>query len=174
MPYLCVLIYFVFFAALAMTVAEGLWSNSLTLMAILICGPLAIAAGYPIGLFLQEKIDKPIEQTWYFMFGGVWLVFFFSIMILRVLADRMASRVRMKFVPPLEMVAGPLMGLVVAVVFTSFFTFTLYTIPIRGGEWNIDQAADWQKTTMKSGSGPFYYVLAGTVGKESADHNFDR
>src|SRR4051812_44732192 len=135
MPYLCVLIYFVFFAGLAMTVTEGLWSNALTLMAILICGPLAIAAGYPIGLLLQEKIDKPIEQTWYFVFGGVWLVFFFSIMVLRVMLDRMSSRVRMKFVPPLEKIAGPLMGLVVAVMFTSFFTFTLYTIAIRAGEW---------------------------------------
>ena len=79
MQYLCVLIYFVFFAGVAMTVAEGLWNNTLTLIAILICGPLAIAVGYPVGLMLQEKFEKPVEQTWYFVFGGVWLVFFVSI-----------------------------------------------------------------------------------------------
>lgn len=169
MPYLCVLIYFVFFAGLAMTVAEGLWSNALTLMAILICGPLAIAAGYPLGLMLQEKMQNPAEQTWYFVFGGVWLVFFFSIMVLRLLADRVASRTRLKFVPPLELAAGPLMGLAVAVVFTSFLTFTLFTIPISAGEWpyNKDTTPQWQQTTMMI-SGPFNAVLKAMAGEDVA------
>lgn len=168
MPYLCILIYFVFFAGIAMTINEGLWSNTLALMAILVCGPLAIAGGYPLGLLLQEKLEKPVEQTWYFAFGGVWLVFFFAIMFLRLFADRVASRVRMKFVPPLERAAGPLMGLLVAVVFASFFTFTLYTIPINAGEWKIGDAAPWQQTTMKSGSQPFYAVLRALGGEKVA------
>jgi hypothetical protein len=166
MPYLCVLIYFVFFAAVAMTVAEGLWNNALTLLAIVICGPLAIAVGYPLGLLLQEKIDKPVEQTWYFVFAGVWLAFFVSMLIVRLLLDRVASKSRMKFIPPLEAAAGPLMGLVVAVIFTSFLTFTIYTIPIQSGEWKIGEAADWQKTTMASGSGPFNAVLRAMAGEK--------
>jgi drug/metabolite transporter (DMT)-like permease len=171
MPYLCVLIYFVFFAAVAMTVAEGLWNNTLTLLAIAICGPLAIALGYPLGLLLQEKIDKPVEQTWYFVFAGVWLVFFVSMLIVRLLLDRVASKSRMKFIPPLEAAAGPLMGLVVAVIFTSFLTFTLYTIPIAAGEWKIGEAADWQKTTMQSGSGPFNSVLRAMAGEKVAKYH---
>ncbi len=172
MPYLCVLIYFVFFAGLAMTVAEGLWSNALALMGILICGPLAIAAGYPLGLFIQEKMDKPIEQTWYFVFAGVWLVFFFSIMVFRLLADRVASRTRMKFVPPLELAAGPLVGLLVAVMFASFLAFTLYTIPIASGEyWKLADAAGWQKTTLEQGSGPFNAVLKSLAGSEVATYH---
>jgi hypothetical protein len=169
MPYLCVLIYFVFFAAVAMTVAEGLWNNTLTLLAIVICGPLAIALGYPLGLLLQEKIDKPVEQTWYFVFAGVWLVFFVSMLIVRLLLDRVASKSRMKFIPPLEAAAGPLMGLVVAVVFASFLTFTIYSIPIRSGEWKWSEAASWQQTTFQSGSGPFYAILKAMAGKETAD-----
>ena len=101
----------------------------------------------------------------------MWLVFFFSIMILRIMADRMASRVRMKFVPPLEMVAGPLMGLLVAVMFASFLTFTLYTIPVNAGEWNINNAAGWQQSTMKSGSGPFYAVLKAVAGDDVANYH---
>jgi hypothetical protein len=165
MPYLCVLIYFVFFAGVAMTIAEGLWSNAIALMAILICGPLAIAAGYPLGLFIQEKMDKPVEQTWFFIFGGVWLVFFFSIMVFRVFADRVSSRVRMKFVPPLETATGPLMGLGVAVMFASFLTFTLATIPIEAGEWKLP-ADGWQRTTIVEGSKPFNTVLGKLAGKE--------
>ncbi len=171
MPYLCVLIYFVFFAGVAMTVNEGLWSNALSLIALLICGPLAIAAGYPLGLYLQEQLEKPVEQTWYFVFAGVWLVFFFSIMVLRLVLDRTASRVRMKFVPPLELAAGPLVGLLVAVMFASFLTFTLYTIPIGAGEWKIGDAAPWQKTTMESGSGPFYTVLKNVAGESVANYH---
>jgi drug/metabolite transporter (DMT)-like permease len=172
MLYLCILIYAVAFAGVAMTVNEGLWSNALTLMAILICGPLAIALGYPLGLMLQERIGKPVEHTWYFVFGGVWLVFFFSTMIVRLLADRVASRVRMKFVPPLERAAGPLMGVFVAVIFASFLTFTIYTIPIRAGEWKLADASSWQQSTMRSGSGPFYHVLSAMAGPEIAKRSF--
>lgn len=171
MPYLCVLIYFVFFAGVAMTINEGLWSNALSLIAILVCGPLAIAAGYPLGLYLQAQLEKPVEQTWYFVFAGVWLVFFFSIMVLRLILDRTASRVRMKFVPPLELAAGPLVGLLVAALFASFLTFTLFTIPINAGEWPYANAAGWQKTTMESGSGLFNKVLICVAGETVAHYH---
>lgn len=171
MPYLCVLIYFVFFAGIAMTVAEGLWNNAMALLAILVCGPLAIAVGYPIGLMLQEKIDKPVEQTWYFVFAGVWLTFFVLIMVFRLIADRVASRTRMKFVPPLELVAGPLSGLLVAVMFASFLTYTLYTIPLASGEyWKLSDAAGWQTTTFQQGSAPFNTVLKAMAGEQVADY----
>jgi len=171
MPYLCVLIYAVAFAGVAMTVNEGLWSNTLALISILICGPLAIALGYPVGLMIQAKAGNPVEQTWYFVFGGVWLVFFFMIMIVRLLLDRVASRVRMKFVPPLELATGPIMGIFAAVMFASFLTYTLYTIPIAAGEWPIASAAGWQQTTMKSGSGPFYAVLKAMAGEDVARYH---
>jgi drug/metabolite transporter (DMT)-like permease len=172
MPYLCILIYAIAFAGVAMTVNEGLWSNTLAAMALCICGPLAIALGYPLGLMLQDKLENPPEQTWYFVFGGVWLVFFFSIMIVRLLLDRVASRVRMKFVPPLERAAGPLMGLLVAALFASFFAFTLYTMPLRAREWDWEQASGWQRTTMQTGAGPFYHVLVAIGGQELADKSF--
>ncbi|HMO86791.1 MAG TPA: CvpA family protein [Lacipirellulaceae bacterium] len=172
MAYLCVLIYVVAFAGIAMTVNEGLWNNMLSLMAVLVCGPLAIAAGYPLGLFLQEKIDKPVEQTWYFIFAGVWLSFFLSIMILRLLLDRTASRTRMKFAPPLELAGGPLVGIGVAVVFASFFTYTLYTIPLNAGEyWNLSEATSWQRSTFETGSGPFNAVLKAMAGADVASYH---
>ncbi len=169
MLYLCILIYFVFFAGLAMTVQEGLWSNTLALMAITICGPLAIAAGYPLGLFIQEKMDKPPELTWYFVFGGVWLVFFLSANVVRLTADRVSSRTRVKFVPPLEKMAGPIMGLLVAGMFASFLTFTLYTIPIAAGDWKLGDASGWQKTTFQQGSAPFNTVLKAIAGEDIAE-----
>lgn len=168
MLYLCILIYFVFFAGTAMTVAEGLWNNAISLMAILICGPLAVAVGYPIGLMLQDKMGNDANQTWYFAFGGVWLVFFFSIMVVRLIADRVCSRTRMKFVPPLEKIAGPVMGLLTAAMFTSFLTYTIYTIPIAAGEWKIGEASSWQQSTLAQGSGPFHAVLKAMAGDKVA------
>src|SRR5262245_40558973 len=129
MPYLCVLIYFVFFAGVAMTINEGLWNNTINLMMMLTAGVAAICLGYPLGLFALEKAQKPNELAWYFVFGGVWLVFFAWIMVFRVIGERL-SRVRMKFVPPLDRAAGVLMGLLLSVMFASFLAFTLYYIPI--------------------------------------------
>ena len=167
MTYLCVLIIFVFFAGLAMTVNEGLWSNSISVMLIMLSGVLAILLGPPLGLMGQDKLAKGPEFTWYFTFAGVWLVFFVTMMILRVLADRL-SRVRMRFVPPLEMVAGPLMGLLVGTMFASFLTFTLATHPVKAGEWKLE-AGTWQETLMTKGSTPFYSVLHSMTGKEFAE-----
>lgn len=169
MLYLCILIFFVFFAGVAMTVQEGLWSNAISLMSMMVCGPLAIAVGYPVGFMLQDKLQAAPEQSWYFVFGGVWLVFFLSIMVMRLLADRISSRTRVKFIPPLEKAGGPLLGLVVAGLFASFLAFTLYTIPIAAGEWKIAEASDWQKTTFQSGSAPFYAVVRSMAGADVAN-----
>jgi hypothetical protein len=77
-------------------------------------------------------------------------------------------------VPPLDRAAGILMGLALAVMFTSFLAFTLYYIPIRAGYWNANQAAPWQQTTMRSGAGPFYTVLKSVAGDAVADASVGR
>lgn len=168
MLYLCILIYFVFFAGVAMTINEGLWNNTINLMAMLISGVAAICLGYPLGLLVLEKLEKPNELAWYFVFGGVWLVFFAWIMVFRVIGERM-SRVRMKFVPPLDRAAGIVMGLLLAVMFTSFLAFTLFSIPITAGYWNFQQASPWQQTTMQQGSSPFFGVLKCVAGEQIAN-----
>jgi len=168
MPYLCVLIYFVFFAGIAMTVNEGLWNNAVNLLGIIMSSVVAICLGYPLGLWALEKFEKDAEFSWYFIFAGVWLVFFAAIMVFRIVAERL-SRTRVKFVPPLDRAAGPLAGLLVAVMFTSFLAFTLYYIPIRAGYWDAATAAPWQQTTMTSGAGPFYTVLKAVAGDAIAN-----
>ncbi len=173
MPYLCVLIYFVFFAGVAMTINEGLWNNAVNFLAVAVASVTGICLGYPLGLFALEKFEKPDDFAWYFVFAAVWLVFFAVVMVFRVIAERL-SRVRMKFVPPLELAAGPLAGLLVAVLFASFLAFTLYYIPIRAGYWDAKQATGWQLTTMRNGAGPFYTVLKAVAGDAIADASVGR
>ena len=114
---------------------------------------------------MLEKFGKEIDLMWYFAFAGTWLVFFLAVNVFRVLLEQI-SKTRMRFVPPLELVAGPLVGLVAAVMFTSFMAFTLYTMPVRAGEWKLPDSG-WQRSTMKTGSGPFYTVLKATLGAEA-------
>jgi hypothetical protein len=166
MLYLCILIYAIAFAGVAMTVAEGLWSNLLSLISLLICTPLALVAGLPLGIWMQEQAEKPPEFGWYFVFGGVWLVFFFSIMIVRISLDRFCSRVRVKFVPPLERAAGPIVGLGVAAMFASFFAFTIFAFPVRAGEWKFGEASPWQQSTLQQGSAPYFTLLKGLAGDD--------
>lgn len=170
MVYICVLVLFVFFAGVAMTVQEGLWNNMINLMAVMTCSVLAAVVGPPLGVLALDKAGKDPSSMWFFTFAATWLVFFAAIMIFRILLER-TSRVRMLFVPPLEMAAGPLVGLFTAIMFTSFFAFTLYTMPVRAGEWQLPPDG-WQRTTMKSGSGPFWTLLKSTIGEDDAMARF--
>jgi hypothetical protein len=159
--------FFVFFAGLAMTVGEGLWSNTISFIAITLGGVFAFTVGPPIGVWAMEKMDKPVDFLWFFLFAAVWLTFFLFVVIFRILTDRI-STVRVRFVPPLELVAGPLMGLMVAVLFTSFVANTLWHYPIASGEWDLKAAASWQQSTFQVFAGPFHTIANHFLGDDFA------
>jgi len=118
MLYLTILLAFLFFAGIAMTVNEGLWNNAIALFSIMLAGLFAVFGGVPFGNYLSEQMDKGPENAWYFVFAGMWGVFALSILIIRVVADRI-SRTRVKFHSLVDKIAGPLVGVLVAVMFTS-------------------------------------------------------
>ena len=154
MLWLCVLLFFMFFAGVAMTVGEGLWSNAINLFAVMLAGLSGVAFGYPLGDWAIVEFEKDASFLWYFRFAGVWLVFFVTMMVFRLVAER-ASKVRMRFLPQLEMIAGPLMGMFVALMFTSVFAWTLLKLPIAANEWKLSDASEWQKSTFQYLSTPF-------------------
>ena len=171
MLYLTILLIFIFFAGLAMTINEGLWSNTVSLLAIIVAGLFAIFGGIPLGMYIVEQADASQKVAWCFVFAGVWGVFVVSLTIMRILLE-LASRTRVKFVPPLEKAAGPLMGLYVAVMFTSFAAYTLERIPINAGEWKVSDAADWQKTTFTYARAPFHNVVKSFADSEGVESDF--
>jgi hypothetical protein len=154
---LTILLVFIFFAALAMTINEGLWSNAVLMLCIILSGLLAIFCGIPLGSYLFEKTGAGDEYAWHCVFAGVWCVFALSVTLMRVLFEK-SSKTRVKFVPPLEKLAGPLMGLLVAVMFTSFAAYTIERIPVKAGQWSLADAADWQITTFSYARAPFHNV----------------
>lgn len=164
MLYLCIILLFVLFAGVAMSISEGLWTNAVNALGIMLAGIVGVAAGFPLGLLARDKFEKEEVFTWYFVFAGVWIAFFLFILVYRVLADRI-SRVRMRFVPPLENAGGPLMGVLTAVLFTSFAAFTLL-IPMAAKQWDLQKAEGWQKSTMTMGSAPFISVYNAFTGEK--------
>jgi uncharacterized membrane protein required for colicin V production len=164
MVYLAVLLLALVFAGIAMTVNEGLWSNTISLFSILIASLLAWDWGRVLGSYVIEQMKPSGENEWAFGFASVWAVFFFSVILVRILADRI-SRVRMRFVPQLDKALGILMGIMVAWCFAGFAAYTLL-IPINGKVWKVQEASDWQKQVFVNLSRPIYSIGKAVEGED--------
>jgi hypothetical protein len=116
-----------FFAGVAMTVREGLWSNTLTLINILICGLVAFGFYPPLATWIDEQLSG--QYTYVVDFALVWGIFILAMIICRLLT-RMASATRMRFRHPIDPVGGPLVGAMAAWVLASFAAATLYMAPM--------------------------------------------
>lgn len=167
MMYLAILLLVIVFAGIAMTVNEGLWSNTVTLLAIWLAGVIATLLGPALGAWALAQFDKEPEFGWYFLFAGMWIVFFVAVNVIRISFDRI-SRVRVRFIPQLDTFGGPLMGVFVAVMFGSFCAYTLMKAPIaaQADGWNISQASGWVQSTFQYLEAPFYNLDRAWDGEE--------
>jgi len=116
-----------FFAGTAMMVREGLWSNAISLVNILVSGLVAFAFYSPLAIYLDELLDG--EYTYMIDFVCIWLLFVVTMVICRA-ATGFASRTRMRFKNPIDPVGGPLVGLVAAWALSAFVMATLHTAPM--------------------------------------------
>ena len=158
MFYLAIVLMFVFFAGVAMTINEGLWNNTILLFSIIICGLLSFSIGVPTGASLVEDLEASDDVAWDYVMSDVWLVFVISMSIMRAILNR-ASGTRVKFFGPVDMVAGPLMGLLAATMFTSFTAYTLAVFPIQSGVWSPADEAEWVITFFNYICAPFFNVI---------------
>jgi uncharacterized membrane protein required for colicin V production len=168
MTYLAVLLAAVCFAAFAMCINEGLWSNTITLLCIILAGLMGVFVGVPLGNWAVEQAEADAATTWYYVFGGMWIVFLISAIVFRVLTDK-ASRTRMRFIPLLDRIAGPLMAVYVAVMLTSFASYTLLRAPIASGEWKIEDASENVVLVFKYANAPFWNVVTSFAGGEGIE-----
>lgn len=171
MLYLLVLVGFLFFAGIAMTVNEGLWSNTVLFLLLLISGLTGVTAGVPLGSMLLEQSGKGEEFAWYFVFAGVWGVFAVTLLVLRIVADK-ASTVRVRFLPVVDKLGGILMGLLVAVMLASFAAYTLLKIPVEAGQWRKNDASAAVRGYFGSAATPFNTVVRKFVKAEEIDSAF--
>lgn len=159
MTLLAVLIGAVLFAGIAMTIAEGLWSNTISLFTIMIAGVTAISFGVPLGTLAHEQIGSEAFKMWYAVFAGIWLTFIITLIVLRILTDRL-SVTRMRFIPLIDKIAGPLMGIFVATMLMSFTAFVFWRVTIEADPegWGKADASDNQLNIFSYAQAPFYNV----------------
>lgn len=131
------------FAGLAMTIREGLWSNTLTFFNVIICGLFAFGFYSPITTWLDVQLDG--QWTYALDFIVVWVLFIVTMIICRAVA-KAASRTRMRFRHPVDPIGGPIAGLLAAWVLSTFVMATLHMAPMPkdafGGKLVYSTVAD--------------------------------
>jgi hypothetical protein len=134
-----------------MTVREGLWSNTLTLFNIMICGLIAFGFYSPLVRWLDVQLDG--EFTYALDFVVVWTLFIAAMILLRSIT-KAASATRMRFRHPIDAAAGPLVGLVAAWTLAGFVTATLHMAPMGkeafGGALVYSGTSDIDKSPLTS------------------------
>jgi uncharacterized membrane protein required for colicin V production len=117
----------VLFIGVAMTVREGLWSNAITLISILLSGLVAFGWYMPLTIRLDEYFDG--QYTFVLDFVVIWGLFVATMVICRTLT-RAASKTRLRFKNPIDPIGGPVVGLLAAWVMATFVMATLHTSPM--------------------------------------------
>lgn len=118
----------VLFAGLAMMVREGLWSNTIALVNILISGLVAFGFYSPIVVWLDEDITAG-QHTYWLDFAIIWALFSVSMLVCRTLTAQF-SKTRMRFKHPIDPVGGPIVAFAAAWVLAAFTMATLHTSPM--------------------------------------------
>ncbi len=120
----------ILFAATAMMVREGLWSNSISLVNILISGLFAFGFYAPLTIKIDEYFDG--QYTYVLDFVVIWFLYSVSMVICRSVAGA-ASKTRMRFKHPIDPIGGPLVALLAAWVLSSIVMASLHTSPMGKG-----------------------------------------
>lgn len=146
---------FFFFAVGAGCWFAGLWNNLITLVSVIFAGMIASSFFEPLADLLEGSLGA---YTYLLDFIAVWLLFFVSFGILRLITE-LLSAYRVKFNEVVELVGRSLLSVWIAWVFVCFAMFTLHLAPIEpAGFGGGFQATPTQNNFM--GIGPDRMWLA--------------
>jgi uncharacterized membrane protein required for colicin V production len=123
LPLLLVVMMVGIFAAL---MREGLWSNAIALVNVIVAGLVATNFFEPLAAFLTKQWPKMSIFT---DILALWALFAVTYLVLRVLTD-LTSKFRVRFKKPIEDIGNYALALAVAYVAICFTTMTLHTVPL--------------------------------------------
>ena len=119
-------LFVIFFAILAMIGGDGLWSNFILLVNVILAGLLATNFFEPLASFISGFWEG----------GGIfmdlfclWLVFVVSLVIMRLAADFL-SRTRVRFQKHLDVVGGFACAALIGWIVVCFTTMSLHLAPL--------------------------------------------
>jgi len=130
----------ILFAGLAMMVREGLWSNTITLINIVISGLVAFGFYSPLVVYLDEEVTSG-QHTYWLDFAIIWALFCVTMLVLRLLTAAF-SKTRMRFKHPIDPIGGPAMGFLAAWVLAAFALATLHMSPMPRDAFGGNLASD--------------------------------
>ncbi|MCA9103142.1 MAG: CvpA family protein [Planctomycetales bacterium] len=106
--------------------SEGCWSNIVTMFNTLVAALVASNYFEPLAGWIEEKAPA---ATYLWDFVCLWALFVVTMFVMRLLTDKV-SRVKVRFIPPVEMAGTYVFALLVAWVLVCFTTFSLHTAPL--------------------------------------------
>jgi uncharacterized membrane protein required for colicin V production len=124
--WLSVFIFVIIAIIVSMTWTEGLWGNLLAMVNAIFAAIIATNLFEPAARFME---DKAPSLTYFWDFLMLWLIFAFTLGIMRSLTDAI-SLTRIRFKMPIEQGGRALFGLLTAWVVVCFFVFSLHTAPL--------------------------------------------
>jgi hypothetical protein len=111
-----------------MTVREGIWSNTITLVSIFVSGLVAFGFYSAIVVYLDEEVTDG-QHTYWLDFCVLWALFCATVVLCRSLTG-VASKTRLRFKNPIDPAGGPIVGILAAWVMAAFTLATLHTSPM--------------------------------------------
>lgn len=116
----------VWLICIAMLWNEGMWSNCLTLVNVLLSAMLAMNLFEPLADFLDGKAPS-FTFVWDYL--SIWFVFFLSFIILRAATDQI-SKYRVKFIMPIEQAGRVISVVLIGWIMVSLALTSLHTAPL--------------------------------------------
>jgi hypothetical protein len=120
------LLFLIMFIVVAMMWQEGLWSNALTFVNVVLAALLATNYFEPAADFFEEQAPS---YTYLWDFIAIWLLFFVIYLILRAVTDAI-SRHRVRFKMPVEVAGRIGFAVLTAATIIGFFSMSLHTAPL--------------------------------------------
>ncbi len=123
---LSILLVVLFVAVFASLMTQGLWSNTVTLVNVITAALIATNYFEPVANFLDRQ-EPSFTYVW--DLAAIWLIFGFTMVVLRTATDYM-SNIKVRFFMPVEKVGGIIMAVWVSWIVLCFTTMTMHTAPL--------------------------------------------
>lgn len=117
---------FIWIICVAFLWNEGMWSNCLTLVSVLMSALIAMNYWEPLADFAETKMPT---YTYVIDYLCMWLVFFLSIAVFRALTAGL-SRTQVRFIPPIEQTGRVVSVFLIGWIMVCFTLSSLHTAPL--------------------------------------------
>jgi hypothetical protein len=151
----------IFFATLAMMVQLGVWSNLITLLAVVIGGITAFGVHQPLVVMIDERTGG--SYTYLLDFFVLWLVFAIVVGVLKLIAGAL-SRNRVNFPDKVDNFGGAALAAFTGYVMLCFAMATFHAAPLGydllGSAYEYGDSPDAAESAMSDKFAPMAPTIA--------------